>query len=249
MPRQPLKYKDYHAAHTILKHRNGIDAQELGLNRESHEYGAGFEFGANSSERFGPFANTLPQNFSGMEVAVRLYQPLKPVIATHSFLVGSYQGGESETLGSVPITRGAGWCCRDVSVGRVHVAACAPAGKTTIADLRKLIEETRRGTTNYRSRMFGDMMFYFNDAPNLHGRPEARRRKYCFGIVPKRPKGYDDTKVPDAPPVLIPVDGEAELLCDQLLTRYREHVTVLIIQGVLLRCDALCCVVLYRACG
>lgn len=42
-----------------------------------------------------------------MEVAVRLYQPLKPVIDTHSFLVGSYQGGESDTLGTVLIHRGA----------------------------------------------------------------------------------------------------------------------------------------------
>jgi hypothetical protein len=106
------------------------------------------------------------------------------------------------------------------------------SGKTTMYDLRKLIEETRKGTTNMRSRMFEDMIYYFNDAPNIHGKPEARRRKYVFGIVPARQKDYDDSKVQTMQPVVVAADAERELFADQLLTRYNnEKLTVLVIQG------------------
>jgi hypothetical protein len=105
------------------------------------------------------------------------------------------------------------------------------SGKTTMCDLRKLIEETRKGTTNMRSRMFEDMIYYFNDAPNIHGKPEARRRKYVFGIVPARQKDYDDSKVQTMQPVVVAADAERELFADQLLTRYNEKLTVLVIQG------------------
>lgn len=189
-----------------------------------------FKFAVNSSK---VKAVTLVK--VAMEVAVRLYQPLKPVIATHSFLVGSYQGGESDELGTVLIHRGtvaqmqpdfAIDCCFD-SLRAVHVT-----GKTTVRDLRKLIEETRKGTSNMRSRMFQDIIYFFNDAPNIHGKPESGRRKYRFGIVPKRAKDYDDTKIQDVQPVLVPFEGEPELFCDQLLTRYNEKLTVLVVQGV-----------------
>lgn len=79
--------------------------------------------------------------------------------------------------------------------------------------------------------MFEDMVYYFNEAPNIHGRPEARRRKYVFGIAPKRPAGYEDTRVQESHPVVIAPDAEPELLCDQLLTRYKDKLTVLVIQG------------------
>lgn len=39
-------------------------------------------------------------------LSVRLYAPLRPIIQTHSFLVGSYQGGESDILGVVLMHRG-----------------------------------------------------------------------------------------------------------------------------------------------
>lgn len=168
-----------------------------------------------------------------MEVAVRLYQPLKPVIDTHSFLVGSYQGGESDTLGSILIHRGRTVC--SCSAPEVWLLSPLPSGKTTMYDLRKLVEETRKGTTNMRSRMFEDMMYHFNDAPNIHGKPESRRRKYVFGIVPARQKDYDDSKIQTIQPVVISVDAEHELFADQLLTRYNEKLTVLVIQGVHLR--------------
>lgn len=43
-----------------------------------------------------------------------------------------------------------------------------------MTELRRLIEETRKGSTNMRSRMFEDILYHFNDAPNVHGKPESR---------------------------------------------------------------------------
>ena len=53
------------------------------------------------------------------------------------------------------------------------------AGKTVLRDVRKLIEETRRGKTSFRSRLYNDVMYFFNDAPNIHGMSEGMRRKYA----------------------------------------------------------------------
>ena len=39
-------------------------------------------------------------------MSVRLYVPLKPTLDTHSFIVGSYQGGESDVLGIIMVDRG-----------------------------------------------------------------------------------------------------------------------------------------------
>ena len=108
---------------------------------------------------------------------------------------------------------------------------CFFPGKTSFSELRKFVEETRKGTTNMRSRMFEDILYHFNEAPNVHGRPESRRRKYVFGIVPERSKGYEDSKIQDAHPTVVPIDREGELICDKVLTRFKEKLTVLVIQG------------------
>ena len=122
------------------------------------------------------------------------------------------------------------------------VAAARPpcwcAGKTKLRELRKLIEETRRGKTSFRSRMFNDVMYFFNDAPNPHDLPDGMRRKYRFGIAPKRPASYEDSKVQEEHPMVVPLERETEMVADQVLPRYLEKQTVLVIQGERTRVSA-----------
>lgn len=98
-------------------------------------------------------------------------------------------------------------------------------------DLRKLIEETRRGKTAFRSRMFNDIVYFFNESPNIHGLPEGMRRKYRFAIAPKRAPAYEDSKEQSEHPTVVPLDRETEMVADQVLPRYLEKQTVLLVQG------------------
>jgi hypothetical protein len=102
--------------------------------------------------------------------------------------------------------------------------------------MRKLIEETRRGPSTFRSRVFQDMIFAFNDAPNIHGKPESCRRKYRYALPPARDKTYEDSKVQDVHPTLIPYDAEETMVADKVCPRYLEKLTVLVVQG-----DGCCC--------
>jgi hypothetical protein len=100
-----------------------------------------------------------------------------------------------------------------------------------LRDLRKLIEETRRGKTAFRSRMFNDIVYFFNEAPNIHSLPEGMRRKYRFAIAPKRAPAYEDSKEQSEHPTVVPLDREPDMVADQVLPRYLEKQTVLLVQG------------------
>ena len=59
----------------------------------------------------------------------------------------------------------------------------------------------------------------------------AQTCRYRFGIAPKRAPAYEDNKVQDEHPTVVPLERELEMIADQVLPRYLEKQTVLIIQG------------------
>ncbi len=93
------------------------------------------------------------------------------------------------------------------------------------------MEETKRGKTSFRSRMYNDILYFFNEAPNVNGLPEGMRRKYRFAIAPKRPPAYEDSKEQTEHPMVVPLEREPEMIADQVLPRYLEKQTVLLVQG------------------
>lgn len=134
-------------------------------------------------------AGVLPTHHERARVTLRLYTHRQSVFRAHSFLVGNEQGGLSEKLGRIPIQ----------------------TNKTTLIQLRQLIETTIDNNMVRRNPIYQDFLITVFTLPNPYKYSDKERRHYRFGFYER----------PDDPyPTLIPEAEENDLLVVNAMSNF-----------------------------
>ena len=94
-------------------------------------------------------------------VVVDVHECRKSSKDSHSFLIGSDQGGLSERLDSLVVEE----------------------DTLTLKQLRPRIQETQQGGMIKRTLMCEEILYVLKTCPNPHGWPEDQREQYRFGII------------------------------------------------------------------
>jgi hypothetical protein len=122
-------------------------------------------------------------------ISLRIYTHRQSVFRAHSFLVGNETGGLTEKLGRVPIQ----------------------ANRTTLSDLRQLIETTVDNNMVRRNPIYQEFLSTVFTLPNPYGYQDKELRHYRFGYF---------ASPGDTLPTIIPVELESGLLASKALPNF-----------------------------
>jgi len=150
---------------------------------------AAYEKGMDAKVQHAKDLGVLVAPVSKARVTLRIFTHRQSVFRSHSFLVGSEQGGLSEKLGRVPIL----------------------ANKTTLEDLRVLIETVCDNNMMRRNPIYQEFLITVQSMPNPYNYSEKDMRQYRFAYF-----AAPDDKLP----TMIPLEEEGTRLVSKSVVNF-----------------------------